>query len=117
MSNLFQEIKDDIGFIKSHTLQPRWFKVFKVFLLVGTLAGYYFLFGLFKSVVFFAIFLFLMLIVHLVYRKQTNKFQKNWLDFVIEETPNSPKPKSIGKYYYASIIFNALIAILISHLI
>jgi uncharacterized membrane protein YjjP (DUF1212 family) len=117
MSNLFQEITDDIDFIKSHTLQPQWFKIFKVFLLVGTLAGYYFLFGLIKSLVFFVIFLLLMLIVHLIYRKQTNKFQKNWLDFVIEGTANSPKSRSIGKYYYASVIFNALIALLISQLI
>jgi len=117
MSNLFQEIADDVIFIKIHTLQPHWFKVLKVFLLVGTLVGYYFLFGLLKTLVFLIVFLILMLIVHLVYRKKTNKFQKNWLDFVIEGTPDNPKQKSIGKYYYASIIFNALVAVLISQLI
>lgn len=117
MPNLFQEIKTDLNFIRSHTLQPQWFKVFKIFILVGFLVGYYFLFGLKKTVIFYAGFVFLMLLVHLLYRNQTNKFQKSWLDFIVEETPESAKGKSIGKFYYAAIILNILISIIISQLL
>lgn len=37
MSKLLAEIKHDLNFIKSHTLQPRWFKVLKIF--VGGASG------------------------------------------------------------------------------
>jgi Ca2+-dependent lipid-binding protein len=117
MSKLHQEIKDDLAFIKSHTMQPQWYKVLKIFILVGFLAGYYYLFGFVKTVVFFALFILLMLLVHLVYRFKTDKFQKSWLDFIVAETGEGVKAKSIGKFYYAAIIFNALCSGIISQLL
>jgi hypothetical protein len=57
-----------------------------------------------------------MLLVHLVYRSKTNKFRKSWLDFIVVESAEGVKAKSIGKFYYAAIIFNALCSIIISQL-
>jgi hypothetical protein len=116
MARLLKEIKDDLSFIKSHTLQPQWYKVLKVFILVGFLAGYYYLFGFMKTAIFFAVFMLLMLLVHLVYRIKTNKFQKSWLDFVVEKTDEGNKAKSIGKFYYGAIILNALCSVIVSQL-
>jgi hypothetical protein len=116
MSNLLQEIKEDLNFIKSHTMQPQWYKVIKIFILVGFLASYYYLFSFMKTVIFFAVFILLMFLVHLVYRIKTNKFRKSWLDFIVVETDEGVKAKSIGKFYYAAIILNALCSVIISQL-
>ena len=116
MPKLLQEIKDDLNFIKSHTLQPKWYKVLKVFILAGFLAGYYYLFGFMKTMIFFSVFLFLMLLVHLVYRFKTNKFRQSWLDFIVVDSGEGVKAKSIGKFYYAAIILNTLCAVIISQM-
>ena len=116
MTRFLKEIKDDLSFIKSHSLQPQWYKVLKIFILVGFLAGYYYLFGFMKTVIFFAVFMFLMLLVHLVYRIKTNKFRKSWLDFIIVESEDGIKAKSIGKFYYSAIVLNTLFAIMISQI-
>jgi len=117
MSKLFQEIKDDLIFIKSHTMQPQWYKILKIFILAGFLAGYYGLFGFMKTVIFLAVFIFLMLLVHLIYRIKTNKFRQSWLDFVVDESPNGAKAKSIGKFYYSAIVHNTLFSIIINQMI
>jgi len=116
MSKIIQEIKDDLSFVKSHTLQPQWYKALKIFILLGFLVGYYFLFGFLKTAVFLVVFILLMFLVHLVYRFKTNKYRKSWLDFIVEQTDEGFKAKSIGKYYYGVIIFNALFSVLISQL-
>lgn len=116
MTRLLQEIKDDLNFIKSHSLQPQWYKALKIFIPVGLLAGYYYLFGFIKTVIFFVVFTFLMLLVHLIYRIKTNKFRKSWLDFIVVESDEGVKAKSIGKFYYAAIILNALCSVIISQL-
>ena len=117
MTKLIQEIKEDVDFVKSHSLQPKWYKVLKVFILVGFLAGYYSFFGWNKTVVFFAVFLFLSLLVHLLYRTKTNKWKRSWLDFVVIKKGDEIKAKSIGIYYYSAIIFNALLSALISQVV
>jgi len=114
MSKLLQEIKDDLDFIKSHTLQPRWYKALKIFILVGFLAGYYYLFDFMKTVIFLAVFILLMLLVHLVYRIKTDKFQESWLDFIVVKTDEGVRAKSIGRFYYAAIILNALCSVIVS---
>jgi Ca2+-dependent lipid-binding protein len=114
MARLLKEIKDDLSFIKSHTLQPQWYKASKIFILIGFLAGYYYLFGFMKTTVFLAVFIFLMLLVHLVYRYKTDKFHKSWLDFIVEKTDEGVKANSIGKFYYAAIILNALCSVVVS---
>ncbi len=117
MGKLLQDIKEDVNFVKSHTVQPKWYKVLKVFILAGGLAGYYFFFGWMKTVVFFAVFLFLSLLVHLLYRAKTNKWKRSWLDFVVVEEGGEIKAKSIGIYYYSAIMFNALLSALVSQLV
>jgi len=83
-------------------------------ILLGFLAGYWYLFGSLKAAVFFAIFMFLSLLLHLLYRVKTNKFKRSWLDFVVVEEDNELKAKSIGKFYYSAIVLNTIIALVIS---
>ena len=116
MPKLLQEIKDDLNFIRSHTMQPQWYKVLKIFILAGFLAGYYYMFGFIKTMIFFTAFMFLMLLVHLVYRIKTRKFRQSWLDFIVVESDEGVKAKSIGKFYYAAIILNTLYSVIISQL-
>jgi hypothetical protein len=117
MSKLLDEIKYDMSFMKSHTLQPRWFKVAKVFLLLGFLVGYTYLFGWIKTVLFLAVFIVLSLLVHLVYRVKTNKWKQSWLDFVVIEENGEMKTKRIGKFYYSAVIFNIILSLVISQVL
>ena len=117
MKNLFKEIAYDAEFLKGHKLQPAWWKVMKVFVLLAGIIGFVLLFGWRQAVVFTVIFLSLMLVVHLVYRVNTRKFTRNWLDFiVVEEKERNIKP-SIGVVYYSSIVLNAVVAFLLSQAI
>ena len=116
MIKLLNEIKYDLSFIKSHTLQPKWYKILKVFILLGFFIGYYLLFGVLKTLVFFTIFFFSSFLVHLLYRAKTDKFKRSWLDFVVIEENNETKAKSIGKFYYSAIVFNAILSLVISQL-
>jgi hypothetical protein len=117
MSKLLDEIKYDMSFMKSHTLQPRWFKVAKVFLLLGFLVGYTYLFGWIKTVLFLAVFIVLSLLVHLVYRVKTNKWKQSWRDFVVIEENGEMKTKRIGKFYYSAVIFNIILSLVISQVL
>lgn len=117
MAKLLNEIEYDLSFIKSHTLQPKWYKVLKVFFLLGFWVGYYSLFGLRKTLVFFTLFFFLSFLVHLLYRTKTDKFKRSWLDFVVIEENNEIKAKSIGKFYYSAIIINAFLSLVISQIL
>ena len=114
MNKLVDEIKYDLNFLKSHTLQPRWFKITKVFILLGFLGGYYFLFGLSKTLIFILSFIFLSTGLHFMYRAKTNKYKQSWLDFVVYEEDGKLKYKRIGKFYYVAIIVNAVLSFMIS---
>lgn len=117
MSQLLREIKDDLRFIKSHTLQPKWYKSVKIFILAGLLVGYGYLFGVRKTTTFFCVFMLLSLGLHLLYRAKTNKWRRSWLDFVVIEENNQPRPASIGKFYYSAVVVNAVLALVISQLV
>lgn len=117
MTRLINEIKHDLSFIKSHTLQPQWYKVLKIFLILGFLLGYYALFGILETLLFFAVFIFLSFLVHLIYRFKTNKWTRSWLDFVVIEEDNEIKAESIGKFYYMAIVANAILSLIISQLL
>lgn len=114
MNKLIDEIKYDLSFIKSHTLQPKWFKVLKVFILLGFLWGYASLFGWEKTIAFSISFLGLMLIVHFAYRVKTKRFSESWLDFIVYEEDGERKYKRIGKFYYSAIILNTILSFIIS---
>ena len=81
---------------------------------MGVSTGYYFLFGFSKTVLFIATFFILMLGVHFVYRKKTNKYTTSWLDFTVNGEGQDSKPKRIGKYYYPVIVVNAIISVIVS---
>ena len=117
MTKLLDEIKYDMSFIKSHTLQPRWFKIAKIFILFGFLVGYTCLFGWIKTVLFFAALIFLSLIVHLVYRVKTNKWKQSWLDFVVIEENGERKTNRIGRFYYSAVAFNVVLSLVISQVL
>jgi hypothetical protein len=114
MPGLLEEIKYDLNFMKSHSLQPRWYKFLKVFILVGFLVGYECLFGWVRAMVFLASFISLSLLVHLLYRAKTNKWTKSWLDFVVVEEGHERRVRSIGKFYYSAIVLNTLVSVVIS---
>jgi hypothetical protein len=111
------EIQNDLGYLKSHTLQPKWFKVLKVFILLGFLIGYYYLFGFVATILFFVTFIFLSVIVHLTYRVKTNKWTQSWLDFVVFEENNELKTKRIGKLYYSAVVINVLLSFVVSQVL
>ena len=114
---MLNEIVYDAKFIKGHTLQPQWYKILKVFLLVGFLVGFFFLFGGKKTLLFCGIFFSLSLIVHMVYRIKTNKFTQSWLDFKVSDNNGQLEYQRIGIYYYLAIIINGGLAILVSQLL
>jgi hypothetical protein len=101
MSKLINELKYDLTFLRSHTLQPEWFKVLKVFLMVGFLGGYGLLFGWVRTFIFGLIFFGLMLGVHFLYRARTRRYTQSWLDFSVYEEDGERKYKRIGTFYYA----------------
>ncbi|MBU0492853.1 MAG: hypothetical protein KKA73_23740 [Chloroflexi bacterium] len=117
MTKLVDEIKTDLGFIRSHTLQPRWFKVLKILIVLGFPVGYALLFGLAKTVLFVVVFFLLSALVHMVYRAKTNKWKQSWLDFVVVEKNGEAKAERIGKYYYTAVVVNAIVALAISQLL
>ncbi len=117
MKKLLKEIKDDANFIKSHTLQPKWYKIFKVFMILGFLGGHLFLFGLLKTIVFSGVFFSLSLLIHLVYRVKTNKWTQSWLDFVLSEENDEIRAEKIGKFYYSFVIFNVIISLVASQVL
>jgi uncharacterized membrane protein len=115
MGKLVKEIKDDVNFIRTHTLQPAWYKYLKIFILLGLIAAYGWFVGIAKTLVFLLVFLLLSFILHMVYRSGTHKFQQSWLDFKVVEEDGKVRAKSIGIFYYTAILINAVIAVLISH--
>ena len=117
MSKLIDEIKYDLNFISTHSLQPQWYKVFKVILVLGIVTVFSFLFGIRKTILFITAFFILTFFVHMIFRVKTNRFTKSWLDFVVVEAGDETRAESIGKFYYLAILINAIISLLISHLI
>ena len=117
MRHLLEEIKYDLHFLRSHRLQPQWFKIFKVFILIGFSVGYYFLFGWRATVLLLVTFISLMLGVHFIYRIKTNKFTTNWLDFIVRGDRGEQRTRRIGRYYYSAILLNAIISFIVSQML
>lgn len=117
LAKLFHEIRYDVDFVKSHTLQPKWYKILKVFILVGFLAGYSFWFGINKTLLFLASFLILCALIHLTYRSKTHKWTQTWLDFVVVQEHNTIKMKRIGRFYYSAILVSAIVSLVVSQVV
>ena len=87
MGKLLDEARYDLLFLRSHTLQPRWWKMLKAFVLLGFLIGHAALLGLAKTVVAFLIsFVSFCLLIHLAYRSGTRRNTRSWLDFSVGQT-------------------------------
>lgn len=117
MRKLLDEIRFDLGYLKTHTLQPQWFKVLKIFILLGVFIGYYCWFGMKATILFFISFIFFGLVLHLTYRIKTNRFTTSWLDFIVTTENNELRTERIGKYYYSAVILITILSILISQVL
>jgi len=116
-SNLGDEIRYDVHFVKSHTLQPRWYKIAKVFILIGFLVGYALLFGVSKTLIFLGVFMILAAALHMLYRVKTVKFTQTWMDFVVIHEGGETRMKRIGIFYYSCILLFAIAAVVISQML
>ena len=114
MGKLLDEIKVDLKFVGSHTLQPKWYKVLKALLLVAFLAGYWLRYGAGMTLLFVGVFFGLMLLLHLAYRTGTHKYQRTWLDFKVVDVDGVPRAVSIGPWYYVAVACGALLAYALS---
>lgn len=103
--------------MKGHTLQPKWYKVLKVFILIGFLFGYNYFFGGLKTIVFFALFAAISAAIHFMYRIKTHKWKQSWLDFVVFKEGEKIKYKRIGIYYYCMVLGNFIISIFLSQIL
>ena len=117
MKKLLEEIKFDAKFIKGHTLQPKWYKILKVFFIFGFLAGFFYLFGGKKTLLFCGLFFSLSLIVHMVYRTNTKKYTQSWLDFKVTDNDGQLEYQRIGIYYYLAVVINGTVSFVISQLV
>ena len=101
---IIKEIKYDLKFIKNHTLQPRWWKIGKIFLLCGMITAVYFIFGMVKTFIWLSTVIILSFIVHIIYRIKTNAFTKTWMDFRIKEFNGKQVYGRIGWLYYSLVV-------------
>ncbi len=111
------EIRYDVHFVKSHTLQPRWYKIAKVFILIGFLTGYVLFFGWRKTLIFLAVFMILAAALHMLYRVKTKKFTQTWMDFVVIHEGGETRMKRIGIFYYSCISLFAVMAVGVSQVL
>jgi len=114
---IIKEIKKDINFIKKHTLQPAWWKITKIFVLLGSLMIIFYIFGIVKTIIWFSIVLILGIINHFMYRIKTHAYTKLWMDFKVMEKEGKLIYGRIGLLYYTIVIIIFLIATMIILLI
>ena len=107
---IIKEIKKDINFIKKHTLQPAWWKITKIFMLLGSLTIIFYIFGILKTIIWFSIVLILGLIIHFIYRIKTHTYTKSWMDFKVLEKEGKLTYGRIGFLYYILVVIIFLIA-------
>jgi hypothetical protein len=117
MDRLLEAIGDDLRFVRSHSLQPKWYKALKVFILLGFLLAFGAIFGPKRTAIFLAAFLLLSLGVHLLYRAGTHAWKRSWLDFVVAEQDGEMRPQRIGIFYYSATVLNAALSVVLSQLL
>lgn len=116
-NKLIEGFKYDVRFVKGHTLQPKWYKFSKLFIITGIIAAYWWIFGTTKALIFVGVFLIVGLSLHMLYRVKTDRFTHSWLDFNVHEENGVKKSEYIGGYYYGMVIFGAIIAVILSQLL
>jgi len=104
------EIKKDINFLKTHTLQPAWWKITKIFILLGSLMIIFIIFGILKTIIWFSVVIILSVIIHFIYRIKTHAYTKSWMDFKVIEKEGKLTYGRIGFLYYALVVIMFLIS-------
>ena len=100
-----KEIKKDIDFLKVHTLQPAWWKIAKIFILLAAILTIWKIFGMLKTIIWFSIVVLLASVVHMIYRIKTHTYEKTWMDFKVKEIDGKLTYERIGLLYYSLVVF------------
>jgi hypothetical protein len=114
---IIEEIKKDINFLREHTLQPKWWKIVKVFILVGGFLLVYFIFGVSKAIIWISFVLVFSGIVHITYRIKTQVYKKSWLDFKVTAVDGKRTYKRIGLVYYSLVVLIFFTATVVIYLL
>jgi len=101
---IIKEIKKDINFIKKHNLQPAWWKITKIFVLLGSLITIFYIFGILKTMIWFSIVIILGVIIHFIYRIKTHAYTRSWMDFKVMEKEGKLTYGRIGFLYYTLVV-------------
>jgi len=117
MKKVVDEVVYDAKFVQEHTLQPGWFKVLKIIILIGVIVGYIYFWGWAKTAVFFTTFFLLALILHFTYHIKTKKYTQSWLDFKVKEENGKLVYERIGIYYYSAVVLFAVISFAVSQML
>lgn len=117
MSKVIREIVDDLSFIRSHPLEPHRSMVFKIFMIPGFLAGFCFLFGMIKTILFLITFLILKLGGSHGLSGESQDVEAQLARSVLPEEDGEPKATGIGKFCYTVVVVNLLISPAINRLL
>lgn len=103
-------IKTDLDFLKRHDLQPGWWKLGKVVVLVGIIVALVLTRGWRAALIWVATMLLCMGTVHFIYRAKTRKYTVAWADFRVD--PND-KRRRFGTLYYPLVASAFVLASLV----
>ncbi|MBN1776798.1 MAG: hypothetical protein JW811_01635 [Clostridiales bacterium] len=93
-------IRTDASFLKTHTTQPKWWKISKIFVLLGALIAVGFIFNVWKAAVWLGVIVVLTTAMHFMYRIKTHVYTKTWMDFKVWEVDGKLIYGRIGFMYY-----------------
>jgi hypothetical protein len=111
---LKDEIKTDVEFLKKHDLQPKWWKIIKVFVLAGIVAALVVVFDWMAALLWFGTVLVCMGGVHFMYRIKTKKYTAAWADFRVDP---KDKKRKFGLLYYPLVAGSFALAFVVMMLV
>lgn len=103
-------IKTDVNFLRTHTTQPEWWKIAKIFVLLSAVIAAGFVFNVWKAAVWFGIIVALTAVMHFTYRSKTHVYTKSWMDFKVKEVDGKLVYGRIGYMYYPLVAVIFIIA-------
>ncbi len=115
--NILKEAAFDANYIKNHKLQPKWWKYGKLVFLIALITTYGYIYSWQKAIVLVVTLVALAAILHMMYRINTKRFTRSWLDFRVREENGVLITEQIGRYYYTAVAIIIVISILVSQLI
>ena len=111
---LKDEIKTDVEFLKKHDLQPKWWKLGKIFVLAGIVAALVVVFDWMSALVWFGTVLVCMGGVHFMYRIKTKKYTAAWADFRVDP---GDRRRRFGMLYYPLVAGSFTLAFVVMMLV